>query len=447
MKPVVCIVGRPNVGKSTLFNRLVGARLAIVQDEPGVTRDRLYGEGDWDGQEFVVVDTGGLTPASSATLARSILAQATVGIEEADLILFVVDARSGVSGEDEDVAALLRPSGKPLLVAANKADSEAVALMASEFYELGLGEVHAVSAAHGRGMADLLDALVEGLRKSEAVAEPGLSQGDPGIRVALVGRPNAGKSSLVNRLIGEGRMLVDSTPGTTRDPVDSSWEAGGQRFTLVDTAGMRRRRSIALDMEKIAVLKAVRALERSEVACLVLDAERKPADQDARIAGMAAQSGRALVMLLNKTDSVPVGSTAHKAQVRAIEDQLRFVSYAPILPVSAHTGFGLDRLPGVLVGAHTEWRRRIGTSTVNRFLEDAVSSHHPASHQGREVKLYYGTQVSSGPPTFLFSVNHPEGLKESYRRYLGNRLREAFGFQGTPLRLFFRRRARRGDPA
>lgn len=446
MKPVVCIVGRPNVGKSTLFNRLVGARLAIVQDEPGVTRDRLYGEGDWDGQEFVVVDTGGLTPSSDATLARSILAQATVGIEEADVLVFVVDARAGITAEDEEVARLLRQSGKPVLLAANKADSEAAALEASEFYALGLGDVFAVSAQHGRNTAELLDGLVDALRAGGPEEEPEAEADEPSIRVALVGRPNAGKSSLVNRLLGEDRMLVDATPGTTRDPVDSAWEAGGQRFTLVDTAGIRRKRSIALDMEKIAVLKAVRALERADVACLVLDVEAKPADQDARIAGIVEESGRALVVLANKVDQVPVGSPRWKAQRDAIAEQLRFVAYAPVLPVSAHSGAGLEKLPAVLLRAHGQWDRRLGTSLVNRFLEDAVAAHHPATHQGREVKLYYGTQVSSRPPTFLFSVNHPEALKEAYKRYLANRLREAFGFEGTPIRLVFRRRSRRGDP-
>ncbi|MDY0004283.1 MAG: ribosome biogenesis GTPase Der [Polyangia bacterium] len=445
MKPVVCIVGRPNVGKSTLFNRLVGSRLAIVQDEPGVTRDRLYGAGDWDGLEFVLVDTGGLTPSIDATLARSILAQARVGIEEADAILFVLDVREGITGEDRDVAALLRQSGKPVLLAANKADGPAAALGASEFYELGLGEVHALSAQHGRNVGELLDDLTAVLRARAAGVEPEDDQSEEAIRVALVGRPNAGKSSLVNQLVKEERMLVDDAPGTTRDPVDSPWEAAGQRFVLVDTAGMRRKRSIALDMEKLAVLKAMRALERTDVACLVLDAGETPSDQDARIAGLAAQNGRAMLLLVNKMDLVPEGSQRWKEQRQAIAERLRFVSWAPVVPVSARSGYGLGALPKALLEAHGQWDRRLSTAVVNRFLEDVVSAHHPAAHQGREVKLYYASQVSSRPPTFVFSVNNPEALQESSRRYLANRLREAFGFEGTPIRLVFRRRRRRGD--
>jgi GTP-binding protein len=442
VKPVVCIVGRPNVGKSTLFNRLVGSRLAIVQDDPGVTRDRLYGHGDWDGEEFVVVDTGGLTPTDPSAISRSIRAQAAVGIEEADALVLLVDARAGVTAEDREVADLLRQSGKAVLLAANKTDGPRLELDAMEFYELGLGEVIPISAQHGRNTADLLDALADTLRARAAPAAPE-ADAAPGdrMRVALVGRPNAGKSSLINRILGEDRMLVDASPGTTRDPVDSRWDAGDARFTLVDTAGIRRKANIALDMEKIAVVKAIRAVERAQIACLVVDLEAGAAEQDARVASLIQQSGRALLLLLNKVDRVPIGSARYREQVAGLRDRLRFVGWAPELPTSAVTGRGLGKLPQHLSEVFAQWDRRISTAVINQFLEDAVQQHHPAAHRGREVKLYYGTQVSTRPPSFMFSVNDPEGIRPAYRRYLANRLREAFHFQGTPLRLFFRPRS------
>ena len=442
MNPVVCIVGRPNVGKSTLFNRLVGGRRAIVQDDPGVTRDRLYGHGDWDGTEFVVVDTGGLTPTEGSNISKAIEAQAVVGIEEADVILLVVDTRAGLTAEDHDVAGLLRASGKPVLVTANKADGPRQELEAAEFYELGLGEVYAISAQHGRNTADLLDALVERIREGAAEREARAVPADPDrMRVAFVGRPNAGKSSLVNAILREERMLVDDKPGTTRDPIDSLWDVGDARFTLVDTAGIRRKANIALDMEKIAVVKAIRAVERTDVACLVVDMDEGPAEQDARVASLVQKSGRALVILANKVDRVPVGSPRYKEQLTALQERLRFVTWAPVHPTSAKTGRGLGKLPEQILRVHGEWDRRVTTAVLNRFLEEAVAQHHPAAHRGREVKLYYGTQVSTRPPTFVFSVNSPEGVKESYRRYLKNQLREAFQFEGTPLRLFFKRRS------
>ncbi|MFH2006151.1 MAG: ribosome biogenesis GTPase Der [bacterium] len=442
MKPVVCIVGRPNVGKSTLFNRLVGQRLAIVQDDPGVTRDRLYGAADWDGEEFVLIDTGGLTPADPSLLSRAIQAQANVAIEEADAIVLVVDARAGVTTEDAEVARLLRQSGKEVLLAANKADGAKTELEAAEFYELGLGEVYAISAQHGRNTADLLDGLVEVLRRRAAPAETVPEEEERLKRVALVGRPNAGKSSLVNRLIGEQRMLVDAKPGTTRDPVDSLWEAAGERFQLMDTAGIRRKRSAALDMEKIAVLKAIRAIERSQLVCLLVDAAEGAKDQDAKIASLCDDEGRALVIVASKTDLVPVGSPAWKEMLETLQDKLRFVDYAPVIGLSSLAGTGLAKLPKTIQRVYGQWNRRITTSTLNQFLEEAVDAHHPAAHRGREVRLYYVTQVSTRPPTFVFSTNAPDGVRTAYRRYLRNRVREVFGFEGTPLRLLFRKRGK-----
>lgn len=442
MKPVVCIVGRPNVGKSTLFNRLVGRRIAIVQDDPGVTRDRLYGEGDWDGEEFVLIDTGGLTPADTSSLSRSIGAQADVAIDEADVIVLVVDARAGICLEDSEVAKLLRGSGKDVILAANKADGPQQELDATEFYELGLGEVVAVSAQHGRNTADLLDAVVAVLRSRTAPASADDDADDDFKRVALVGRPNAGKSSLVNRLIGEERMLVDAKPGTTRDPVDSIWEVGSEKFRLMDTAGMRRKRSVYLDMEKIAAIKAMRSVERTQVACLLVDAAEGAKEQDAKIASLCDKAGRALVIVASKTDLVPVGSPAWKEMLADLQDQLRFVSYAPVIGLSSVCATGLAKLPRTISRVFAQWDRRISTANVNRFLEDAVEAHHPAAHRGREVKLYYASQVSVRPPVFLFSTNAPEGVRTAYRRYLANRLRDAFGFEGTPLRLFFRKRGK-----
>ena len=443
MKPTVCIVGRPNVGKSTLFNRLVGRRLAIVQNEPGVTRDRIYGHGDWDGEEFMIIDTGGLAPNDPSSISRSIRAQAEVAIDEADVIVYVVDARAGITTDDAEVGQILRESGKALVVAANKADSPQTELAAAEFYELGLGEVIGVSAQHGRNIADLLDSVVAVLRARTAPADPNADdEGNPLKCVALVGRPNAGKSSLVNRLIGEDRMLVDAKPGTTRDPIDSIWEADGERFRLMDTAGIRRKRTGALDMEKIAVLKAIRSLERTEVACLLVDAAEGAKEQDARIANMCQEAGRALLIVASKADLAPVGSPAYNEMLAGLRDRLRFVSYAPVIAVSSLHGTGLRKLPTEIRHVYAQWDRRITTSVLNRFLEDSVDDHHPAAFRGREVKLYYMTQVSTRPPTFVFSTNAPDGVRTDYRRYLGNRLREVFGFAGAPLRLFFRQRGK-----
>ncbi len=442
MKPVVCIVGRPNVGKSTLFNRLVGKRVAIVQNDPGVTRDRLYGEGDWDGEEFVLIDTGGLTPADPSSLSRSIQAQAEVALDEADVIVFVVDARTGICVQDSEVAGLLRAGGKPVVLAANKADGPQQELDATEFYELGLGEVIAVSAQHGRNSADLLDAVVAVLRARTAPASDGDEVEDLK-RVALVGRPNAGKSSLVNRLIGQERMLVDAKPGTTRDPVDSIWETGKDRYRVMDTAGLRRKRSVYLDMEKIAALKAIRSIERTQVACLLVDASVGAMEQDAKIASLCQNAGRAMVIVATKTDLVPVGSPAWKTMLADLQDKLRFVSYAPVIGLSSLSSSGLAKLPRTIGRAFHHWDRRVATSTLNSFLEEAIEDHHPAAHRGREVKLYYVAQVSVRPPTFIFSTNSPDGVRTNYRRYLSNRIRDAFGFEGTPLRFEFREKRKR----
>ena len=474
MTPLIAIVGRPNVGKSTLFNRLVGGRPALVHGTPGLTRDRRYGECDYFGAEMRVVDTGGLDPdAAHDVIGAGIHRQALRAIDEADALLLVVDGRAGLSAVDHDLAGKLRATGKPVFLAVNKIDHPTRDDLIHEFHSLGLGAPYAVSAAHGRGIDAMLEAIAAavGARRPEApddeaaaaddawdilTSEPsepgddGAGAGEEGdddaeaaaaaptdrraLRVAFVGRPNAGKSSLTNRLLGEERSLVHHVAGTTTDPVDSAFSIGRRDYVLVDTAGIRRKARIDVDIEKLSVTMALSQIERCDVAVLVIDAELGPADQDARIAGLIEESGRGLVLAMNKSDRVS-GDTA-RAQLREqTVDTFHFLSWAPSVMLSALRGDGVDRLLDTVDKVAREHARRVPTAQLNRFFAEVVEEMPPPLHHGRAVRIHYLTQAGTRPPTFVLWANTPEGLAPSYKRFLANRLRQRYGFAGTPIRI------------
>jgi GTPase len=437
-KPLVAVVGRPNVGKSTLFNRLVGHRVAIVEDTPGITRDRIYGECEWRGRTFRIVDTGGLGMGAEDPFHAEIREQAELAMEEADAILFVTDVSEGLSPVDRELANLLRRSHKPVVVAVNKADNPKREQEAPEFYELGFNEVHAIAAHQGRGVGDLLDALFDSLPPMELATEEDEDQ----IRVSIVGRPNVGKSSLLNAIVGDERAIVSPLPGTTRDAVDVPFELGDQRFLLVDTAGIRRPGKVQGSIEFYMVLRAEGALERSDVAILVIDAAAGLMDGDKRVGGLARDKGRACVLFVNKWDLVEgISMKEFGAEMRR---QMPFLEYAPIVFGSALKREGVRELLDSVADVANNHAMRISTGELNRVLRDAVDRR-PYTARGRELKVLYATQTTVKPPTFVIFVNDPKLVHFSYQRYLMNQIRQAFGFQGTPLRLHFRKRTRTGD--
>ena len=438
--PVVAIVGRPNVGKSALFNRLVGGRVAIVEDEPGVTRDRLYGECRWRGRVFTVVDTGGIDPQATEDLAAQSRRHAELAVQEADVVILVVDGQAGVHPLDQEVAQLLRHHGKPVLVAVNKIDDPSApqAAAAYEFFELGLGDPIPVSALHGRNTGELLDRILALLPEAGA-PEEGLEP----IRVAVVGRPNVGKSSLVNRLVGQERSIVSPIPGTTRDVVDIRIERDGTPFILLDTAGIRRRSRVDSPVERFSVLRAMRAIERCDVAVVVLDASQELSEQDRRIVGMVHEAGKGLVLVANKWDLVEkTAQTMHIYEER-YRRELSFADYAPIVFVSALTGRRVNEVLTLVETVANNAALRVRTGQLNEVLQDAVALRPPPADKGVQPKVYYGVQTGVKPPQFVLFCSHAEQLHFSYLRYLENRLREAFGFVGTPIRLHLRERRRR----
>ena len=459
-KPLVALVGRPNVGKSTLFNRLVGERLAVVDDTPGTTRDRIEAECEWNGRTFTVVDTGGIEvlPAdeqrriekgkkpltehmplavASAEYIPQVREQAEIAIEAADAIVFVVDATSGVTAADEEVAEILRRTSKPVFVAANKADSEQRRDEAVEFYALGLGEVFPISAIHGIGAGDLLDAVVASFPPQAEETE------DESVKIAIVGKPNVGKSSLLNAILGEERAIVSPIPGTTRDAIDTRlvWET--MPVTLIDTAGIRRRGRIESGIEKYSVLRALKAIQRADVALLLIDATEGVTAQDAHIAGFILEEMKSVVVVVNKWDAVPgkTGRTMdeYTAHVRSA---LNFLDYVPMLFISAKLGTRVDTVLPTALRVQEERLTRIPTGELNRIIRDAMSKQMPPTRAGKRLNIYYCTQPRTDPPTFIFYVNDKERVHFSYERYLENRIREAYGFLGTPLRLSFRERKR-----
>jgi GTP-binding protein len=434
-KPIVAIVGRPNVGKSTLFNRLVGRRLAIVDELPGTTRDRLYAEAEWGGVKFTVVDTGGILMRPGDLLAQ-VRAQAELAISEADAIIFVTDALEGLTVGDEEVAEVLRRSQKPVMLAVNKAETKRRREAIFEFYKLGLGTPYPISALHGMGIGDLLDEVVASFPVEEVEEEI------EAVKIAIVGRPNVGKSSLLNRLLGYERVIVHPSPGTTRDAIDTYLEWEGKPLILIDTAGIRKRGRIAPGVEKYSVLRALRAIGRSDVVLLIVDAVEGVTAQDAHIAGYILEEAKSVVVLVNKWDLIEKTASTWQEYILRIRRDLRFLDYVPILFISAKTGEGVEEVLPLALIVREERLIRIPTGELNRIVQDAIARHSPPSKRGKRLKIYYATQVSVDPPTFIFFVNDPDLVHFSYERYLENKLREHHGFIGTPLRLGFRRRGR-----
>jgi len=432
IRPVVAIVGRPNVGKSTLFNRLIRKRLAIEEPTPGVTRDRLYGRVEWLDYEFWLIDTGGLT-FEDDQISREIMQQVRLALTEAQVILLVVDVRSGPMPLDYEVAGLLRRTDKPVLLAANKAESGAAGSEA-EFYRLGLGKPHLVSGAHGLGTGDLLDEVIRLLPKVT------LEEEEADLKVAVIGRPNVGKSSLVNRLAGAERVIVSDIPGTTRDAVDLLITRETRRYRLVDTAGIRRKGKVEEAVEYFSILRSIRAAEEADVVLMLLDAAEGVTEQDKRIAGIAHEAGRGLLLVANKWDKVEKDDKTMDAYRSKIRDELAYLSYAPILFISAKTGQRVERLFELIDYVAEQQALRISTARLNELLEDSMSVTPPPSRKGKKLKIFYITQVKVKPPTFALFVNDPELAHFSYLRFIENRLRETYGFEGTPLRLLVRKR-------
>jgi len=432
-KPIVAIIGRQNVGKSTLLNRLAGKRIAIVDDLPGTTRDRIMADVSVAESEFTVVDTGGLALDADSTVAQEVNVQVEVATREADVIIFLVDIREGVMPADLEIADRLRKTNKPLVLVANKADNAKFEGGVVEFYELGLGEPVAVSAYHGRGIPELVDRVTSLLpAPSPAGAEP------EALKVAIVGRPNVGKSTLLNALLGDERTIVDAAPGTTRDAIDTLVDFEGESVLLIDTAGIKRRGRIGVGVGQYSVIRALRAIERSDIALLVLDAGQLVAAQDTHIAGYIQQAAKGIVIVVNKWDLIEAGSTADWD--RYVMSQFRFMAHAPVLFVSAKLGWGVDKIMPQVRQIFKERLKRLSTAVVNSVVQEAVASHGLPRKGSRQLKILYATQAEVNPPTFVFFVNYPQLMHFSYQRYLENRLRRAFGFNGTPIRFVFKTR-------
>ncbi|RKN84603.1 ribosome biogenesis GTPase Der [Paenibacillus ginsengarvi] len=435
-RPIVAIVGRPNVGKSTVFNRIIGDRLAIVEDKPGITRDRIYGVGEWMGTSFSVIDTGGIEIDGQDQMLRSIRMQAELAIEEADAIVFMVDAKAGMTGSDTEVAQILYRAQKPVILAVNKVDNLKRQDDIYEFYSLGFGDPIGISGAHGIGIGDLLEAVAQKLPVKEDE-----EYGEDTIRVALIGRPNVGKSSLVNAILGEERVIVSDQAGTTRDAIDTPFEKDGQKFVLIDTAGMRKRGKVYETTEKYSVMRAMHAIERADVVLVVINGEEGIIEQDKHIAGYAHEAGKASIFVVNKWDIVDKDDKTMQQFTQKIRDHFLFMTYAPVVFVSAKTKQRLHKLLPVVVEVSEQHAMRVQTHLLNDVVSDAVAFNPPPTDKGKRLKINYATQVSVKPPTILLFVNDPELMHFSYERYLENRIRAAFRFEGTPIRLFTRKKS------
>ena len=443
MKPVVAIIGRPNVGKSTLFNRMSERKKAIVINLPGATRDRNYADSEWMGREFTLVDTGGFEPVSEERILVQMREQTTLAIEEADFVIFLLDGKEGLTPADEEITRLLRKSGKQVLYTVNKVDSPARYASTGEFYKLGASQLYMISAEHGLGVDDLLDALVAMIPRAEAQEEE-----PERIRIAVIGRPNVGKSSLINRILGFERVIVNPMPGTTRDPIDTPFEFEGKKYLLIDTAGIRRKSKISLSLEKYTIMEALKVLERSEVALIMVDPVEGITDQDVRIAGLAYEKGVICILVVNKWDLIKKDNATTGIYVNRIKDSLKFLDFAPIVFISALTGQRVFRLFEIIEQAYEQYTKRVATSGLNSAVREILEANPPPRLQGgRAHNFSYVTQTSVKPPNFVFFVKDPKSVHFSYQRYLVNQIRERFGFTVVPIRVRFRSKSRDRKPS
>ncbi|MBQ9757531.1 MAG: ribosome biogenesis GTPase Der [Clostridia bacterium] len=441
MKPIVAVVGRPNVGKSTLFNKISGRRIAIVEDTPGITRDRIYADAEWSGREFTLVDTGGIEPASKDIILSQMRKQAQLAIDTADVILFVTNVRDGVTAADKDIAAMLQKCGKPVLLVCNKVDNPGEPPMEFyEFYNLGIGDPMMVSSIHGLGIGDLLDAALEYFPPADE-----LSEDEDIIHIAIVGKPNAGKSSLVNRLLGEERVIVSNIAGTTRDAIDSRLVHNGKKYVLIDTAGMRKRGKIDENVEHYSVVRALGSIDRSDVCIIMIDATEGVTEQDTKIAGYVHEQGKAAVFAVNKWDLIEKETNTMKNFKDRMLEGFNFMMYADSVFISAKTGQRVNDLFEAVNIAVEENQKRISTGLLNDVINDAIAMVQPPSDKGKRLKIYYGTQVSIKPPTFVLFVNNSELAHYSYVRYLENKIRAAFGFRGTPIKFIIREKGEKAE--
>lgn len=434
MKPIVAIVGRPNVGKSTLFNKIAGKRISIVEDTPGVTRDRVYADASWLDKNFTLIDTGGIEPNSKDEILSQMRRQAELAVEMADVVILMTNLHDGVTANDMDVASMMLKAQKKIVLAVNKSDT--VGEPSPEFYEfynLGLGDPIPISSTHGLGVGDLLDAVCE-----QFPEDCDTSADDDSVKIAVIGRPNAGKSSLINKILGENRVIVSSIAGTTRDAIDSDYERDGIKYTLIDTAGMRKRGKIEEVVERYSVVRSLAAVDRSDVCVLMLDANEGVTEQDTKIAGYAHEQGKACVIAVNKWDTIEKDSKTMSEFTDRVREGLAYMQYAPIIFISAKTGQRLDKLFEEINDANIQHKRRISTGMLNDILNDAVARQQPPADKGKRLKIYYGTQASAEPPTFVLFCNSTDLFHYSYLRYIENRIREAFGFVGTPIRFILR---------
>ena len=440
-RPLVAIVGRPNVGKSTFFNKMAGHRISIVEDTPGVTRDRVYADVEWQKYKFTLIDTGGIDPTSTDPLLKQMRRQAEIAIETCDAILFFTDGKEGLTSDDEMVADMLRKSGKPCILVVNKIDNTRQLNDVYDFYNLGMGDPIGISSVNLLNLGDLLDELCSFLPDPDEEEEE-----EDAVMIAVVGKPNAGKSSLVNKILGEERVMVSDIAGTTRDAIDTRFTRAGRDFVIIDTAGIRRKRAIAYQsLERFSVVRALAAIDRCDVALLMIDAQQGVSEQDAKIAGYIDEQGKAAVICVNKWDTVEKKDGTYEKFVKDMREQLRFMSYAEVVCLSAKTGQRVDRVFDLALAAAEENARRVTTGVLNDVLTDAQATMQPPASGGRRLKIYYGTQQSVKPPTFVLFVNDAKLMHFTYERYLENRIRQAFGFKGTPIRFVLRERKKEED--
>lgn len=438
MKPIVAIVGRPNVGKSTLFNKITGKRISIVEDTPGITRDRIYADAEWVGREFTLIDTGGIEPSKNDEILTQMRGQANLAIDMADVILFMVNIKEGMTAADSDVAAILQRCGKPVILVCNKVDAPGNPPMEMyEFYNLGVGEPYPVSSVHGLGVGDLLDEVI-----SHFPEDADFEEDDDAISVAVIGKPNAGKSSLINRILGEERVIVSNIAGTTRDAIDSTYEYNGQKYVFIDTAGMRKRGKISENVERYSVVRALSAVDRADVCLIIVDATEGVTEQDTKIAGYAHDNGKASIIVVNKWDIVDKETNTMKNFQMRIKEGFNFMMYAPSAFISAKTGQRVDTLFDMINSAYAENSKRISTGVLNDVINEAIAMVQPPSDKGKRLKIYYATQASVKPPTFVLFVNNAELAHYSYVRYLENQLRARFGFEGTPIKFIVREKSK-----